>query len=296
MAESALHLAEEVFGPRPLRQWVLSVPYPLRFLFASKPDAIGPVLGIVHRVIAGGLAAQTGVDRAIAQCGAVTLIQRFGSALNLNVHFHMLWLDGVYEPVAARPEKPRLRRARAPPSAQLTHPGRQDRAPGVSASGPPGLARRRRRVRLPVRPRRLQPTPQTARKERLNFLNSSAKHRAAVDAPERFVLRLTALKGRATTPAASARCRCVRAATSKQQPRSERVGRPQATPRSSSQVVRAGQLFLYYCPAHTTNGPLPIENRKASAPSAHRATIVVPASVPTGIAPPLRLAHARIAA
>jgi hypothetical protein len=26
----------------------------------------------------------------------VTLIQRFGSALNLNVHFHMLFLDGVY--------------------------------------------------------------------------------------------------------------------------------------------------------------------------------------------------------
>jgi len=83
MAESARHLVEEVFGPRPVRQWVLSVPVPLRFLFASKPDAIGPVLGIVHRVIAGWLAAQTGVDRATAQSGAVTLIQRFGSALNL---------------------------------------------------------------------------------------------------------------------------------------------------------------------------------------------------------------------
>ena len=97
MAESARHpstglrtgLVEEVFGPRPVRQWVLSVPVPLRFLFASKPEAIGPVLGIVHRVIAGWLADQAGVDRACAQCGAVTLIQRFGSALNLNVHFHM---------------------------------------------------------------------------------------------------------------------------------------------------------------------------------------------------------------
>lgn len=28
--------------------------------------------------------------------GAVTLIQRFGSALNLNIHFDMLFLDGVY--------------------------------------------------------------------------------------------------------------------------------------------------------------------------------------------------------
>ena len=33
----------------------------------------------------------------------------------------MLKLDGVYEPVAARPDKPRLRRARAPTSTQLTH-------------------------------------------------------------------------------------------------------------------------------------------------------------------------------
>ena len=32
----------------------------------------------------------------MAKTGAVTLIQRFGSALNLNVHFHMLFLDGVY--------------------------------------------------------------------------------------------------------------------------------------------------------------------------------------------------------
>jgi len=120
MAESARHLVEEVFGPRPVRQWVLSFPYPLRFLFASKPDAIGPVLGIVHRVIAGWLADQTGVDRASVQCGTVTLIQRFGSALNLNVHFHMLWLDGVYENVEQPQRKPRLHRARAPTSAQLT--------------------------------------------------------------------------------------------------------------------------------------------------------------------------------
>ncbi|WP_447610789.1 transposase zinc-binding domain-containing protein, partial [Stenotrophomonas maltophilia] len=119
MAESARHLVDEVFGPRPVRQWVLSFPYPLRFLFASKPEAIGPVLGIVQRVIAGWLADQAGVERASAQCGAVTLIQRFGSALNLNVHFHMLWLDGVYDANVEPPRrKPRLRRA--PTSAQLT--------------------------------------------------------------------------------------------------------------------------------------------------------------------------------
>ena len=36
------------------------------------------------------------MTRREAATGAVTLIQRFGSALNLNIHFHMLFLDGVY--------------------------------------------------------------------------------------------------------------------------------------------------------------------------------------------------------
>jgi hypothetical protein len=113
---------EEGFGPKQVRQWVLRIPVPLRFLFASKPDAIGPMLGNVHRVIAGGLADQAGVDRACAQCGSVTLVQRFGSALNLNIHFHMLWLDGVCQEDIEQPRrKPRLHRARAPTSAQLTH-------------------------------------------------------------------------------------------------------------------------------------------------------------------------------
>ena len=31
------------------------------------------------------------------EMGAVPLIQRFGSALNLNLHFHALFTDGVYQ-------------------------------------------------------------------------------------------------------------------------------------------------------------------------------------------------------
>jgi len=39
---------------------------------------------------------RAGLKQSAAQAGAVTLIQRFGSALNLNIHFHLLVLDGVY--------------------------------------------------------------------------------------------------------------------------------------------------------------------------------------------------------
>jgi hypothetical protein len=84
------------FPEQPIRQWVLSFPYPLRFLFARRPEVMGRVLGIVYRCIATHLTRKAGFSRRTAQTGAVTLVQRFGSALNLNVHFHMLYLDGVY--------------------------------------------------------------------------------------------------------------------------------------------------------------------------------------------------------
>ncbi|MGP5761547.1 transposase [Pseudomonas aeruginosa] len=117
MTESARLLAEDLFGARPIRQWVLSFPFPLRFLFSARPEAIGPVLGVVYRAIAGFLADQARVPRTETQCGAVTLIQRFGSALNLNIHFHMLFLDGVY---VKREGPPRFQLARAPTAKELT--------------------------------------------------------------------------------------------------------------------------------------------------------------------------------
>jgi hypothetical protein len=49
--------------------------------------------------------------------GAVTLIQRFGSALNLNIHFHILFLDGVYAYRDNRP--PRFQRVKAPDKSEL---------------------------------------------------------------------------------------------------------------------------------------------------------------------------------
>ena len=57
---------------------------------------MGKALGIVYRSIATHLTHKAGYKNSTAHTGAVTHIQRFGSALNLNIHFHMLFLDGVY--------------------------------------------------------------------------------------------------------------------------------------------------------------------------------------------------------
>ena len=53
---------------------------------------------------------------AMVQTGAVTLIQRFGSALNLNIHFHILFLDGVCRPTESGPS---FRRVKGPTPAAL---------------------------------------------------------------------------------------------------------------------------------------------------------------------------------
>jgi len=79
---------------------------------------MGRVLGIVHRAISAHLIQKAGFTRKTAQTGAVTLIQRFGSALNLNVHFHMLFLDGVYTTTPRG--KSRFHRTNAPNQQELT--------------------------------------------------------------------------------------------------------------------------------------------------------------------------------
>lgn len=111
-------MVDEVLPEQPMRQWVLSFPFQLRFLFASRPAIMGQVLGIVHRVIATHLIKKAGHTHATVCTGAVTLIQRFGSALNLNIHYHMLFLDGVY--VDQPDGSARFRWVKAPTTQELT--------------------------------------------------------------------------------------------------------------------------------------------------------------------------------
>jgi hypothetical protein len=50
-----------------MRQWVLSFPYPLRFLFASQPAIMTGVLGIVYRAIATHLIHKAGYTQKTAR-------------------------------------------------------------------------------------------------------------------------------------------------------------------------------------------------------------------------------------
>ena len=74
---------------------------------------------MIYRLLATHLAHKAGFRCKEAATGAVTLVQRFGSALNLNIHLHMLCLDGVYAP---RPDGGlRFTRVKAPEREELEH-------------------------------------------------------------------------------------------------------------------------------------------------------------------------------
>lgn len=120
MAETAADLVDNILPQVPVRQWVLSFPMPLRSVFAIHPQLITPVLQIIQRALHGHHLKQTGVPREHAASGGITLIQRFGSAANLNIHLHGLMLDGVFQTSGnAEDSKPTFIEAPPPSPAQL---------------------------------------------------------------------------------------------------------------------------------------------------------------------------------
>jgi len=96
-------LVDEIVPSVPNRQWVLLFPIPLRLVFAQRAEVLSAVLGVVARALSGDVIRRAGQRPRGAQTGVVTFIQRFGSALNLNLHLHML----VSAPARASHQIPR---------------------------------------------------------------------------------------------------------------------------------------------------------------------------------------------
>jgi len=96
MTEVAMHLVDRVFPHVPVRQWVLSFPFSVRYALAYNPTLVTKVLAIYIRVISNWYEKSARRNGIAGKTAAVTFVQRFGGAINLNVHFHSLFLDGVF--------------------------------------------------------------------------------------------------------------------------------------------------------------------------------------------------------
>jgi len=97
MCELAAHLVDGVIGDRPVRQWVLTLPHRLRFKLAYDHQLCRAVLAVFVRALLAFERRRAREQGVQGRGGAVTSIQRCGSALNTNIHFHTLVAEGVFE-------------------------------------------------------------------------------------------------------------------------------------------------------------------------------------------------------
>src|SRR4029453_14182560 len=122
MAQTAAHLVEQVIPWVPTRQWVVSVPVPLRYWMAASQELTAQVHTIIRTTIGQyyvNKAVARGLKRASLQPGSVTFLQRFGRALNLNLHFSCVFLEGVYLDRTDQGLKPRFITSEPPTDADI---------------------------------------------------------------------------------------------------------------------------------------------------------------------------------
>jgi hypothetical protein len=94
MCNTAAHLTDRVLPNVPIRQWVLALPFSLHLAAARDPKLLAAcdraLVAAVFRWM------QRKLVLPHAKGGAVSFVQRFGSTLNLHVHYHVLALDGLF--------------------------------------------------------------------------------------------------------------------------------------------------------------------------------------------------------
>jgi len=107
MEQTTANLLGHVLPAVPLRQFVLTVPHPLRVRLAYD----GPLLGAVNRIfvdsVLGWYRRRMQIEAvADGRSGAVTVVQRCSADMKLNPHLHSVALDGVFAPGPTPDAKP----------------------------------------------------------------------------------------------------------------------------------------------------------------------------------------------
>jgi hypothetical protein len=104
MAETRAHLLENILPLVPYRQFVLSFPVPMRYWLHTNKKFFARVHRLVINAVHGHYtqqAAKIGIKDPAP--GSISFTQRWGSALNLTPHFHILCPDGVYTRLGKKP-------------------------------------------------------------------------------------------------------------------------------------------------------------------------------------------------
>ncbi len=98
MIEEAEHITTAILPEIPYRQWVFTLPFDLRYVLAWNADLRNAVHQALMRAIHKHYerdARSQGLDGQV-QGAAISVAQRFSSDLKLNLHWHVLFADGVW--------------------------------------------------------------------------------------------------------------------------------------------------------------------------------------------------------
>jgi hypothetical protein len=101
MNDAALHLEQCVIPEVPVRQWVCSLPWQLRYVLGYDRTLCAAVLGAFVTELSRSYKRRAKREHGLPSVsqlytGAVTFVQRVDGACRLNVHAHTVSLDGVY--------------------------------------------------------------------------------------------------------------------------------------------------------------------------------------------------------
>jgi len=97
MSDEAAWLVDSLLPEAPYRQWTITFPFSLRLALARDPRLLAEVFGIAIRGLFAWQRRQARRAGVLgAKTAAVLAVQRFGGALNLNVHGHAIVPDGVF--------------------------------------------------------------------------------------------------------------------------------------------------------------------------------------------------------
>jgi hypothetical protein len=124
MAQTAAHLGAGVIPWVPTRQWVVSVPIPLRYWSAPSRDLTAQGHTIIRTTIGQfdvNQAVKRGAERHKVQPGSVTFLQRCGGALQRNLHDHVIVMEGVFLDRTNQRLTPRLLTGEPPSDADVAH-------------------------------------------------------------------------------------------------------------------------------------------------------------------------------
>jgi hypothetical protein len=101
MSDSAVHLVSEVLPEVPVRHWVCTFPWGVRAVLGYDKELCQAAVSAFARELSRSLKRRAkrllglgSVEQALT--GSVAVVQRTDSAVRLDVHVHLLALDGVY--------------------------------------------------------------------------------------------------------------------------------------------------------------------------------------------------------